>query len=79
MLVLPKIEAARADHHLDDFSPAESKRRLRELARQRMDADRDGQVTLPELAEYVRRSLMTLDAEETRERFDEIDRGFSSF
>jgi hypothetical protein len=44
-----------------------------------MDADRDGQVTLPELAEYVRRSLMTLDAEETRERFDEIDRGFSSF
>lgn len=56
------------------LSPDESKRRLRVLAK-KMDKDSNGFVTILELTEWVYKSLMSLDDEETRERFDEIDAG----
>jgi hypothetical protein len=34
---------------------------------------KDGFISVEELTEWVRNSLMTLDQEETKERFDEID------
>ncbi|CAD5209377.1 unnamed protein product [Bursaphelenchus xylophilus] len=50
----------------------ESKKRLRALA-VRMDEDKNGIITLRELEDWVYNSLLSLDEEETRERFEEID------
>ncbi|KAL3115537.1 hypothetical protein niasHT_018170 [Heterodera trifolii] len=59
-------------HEFDELPTEESKKRLRVLAK-RMDKDKDGFITLEELTDWVKNSLMTLDQEETKERFDEID------
>lgn len=56
----------------DHLSPDESKRRLAALAR-KMDKNSDGFVTEEELTDWVHKSLLSLDEEETNERFDEID------
>ncbi|KAI6178435.1 hypothetical protein M3Y98_00500500 [Aphelenchoides besseyi] len=60
-------------HEFDDLSPQESKRRLRVIAG-RMDKNGDGSVSLQELTDWVYNSLIQLDAEETVERFEEIDK-----
>ncbi|TKR93654.1 hypothetical protein L596_008067 [Steinernema carpocapsae] len=56
----------------DELSPAESKKRLGVIAR-KMDADGDGFVTLSELTDWIYKSMLSLDKEETDERFDDID------
>lgn len=59
----------------NDLSEDESKRRLKILAEQQMDSNKDKIVTLEELSDYVYNSLVSLDKEETEERFIEIDTG----
>ena len=56
----------------DDLTPEESKRRLRILAT-KMDKNSDGFVDQQELSEWIQKSMLSLDKEETDERFDEID------
>jgi hypothetical protein len=56
----------------DQLNPDESRRRLRILAN-KMDKNKDGFVTEDELSEWVHNSMVSLDQEETDERFDEID------
>lgn len=63
-----------AVHDFDELSPEESKKRLRVLAK-RMDIDGDGFVTMEELIKYVKNSLISMDDAETKERFDEVDKG----
>ncbi|KAF7627234.1 hypothetical protein Mgra_00009466 [Meloidogyne graminicola] len=55
-----------------DLPPNESKKRLRILAL-RMDVDKDGFISPDELSEWVHNSLISVDNEETKERFDDID------
>jgi Ca2+-binding EF-hand superfamily protein len=57
----------------DQLNPDESRRRLRILAN-KMDKNKDGFVTEDELSEWVHNSMVSLDQEETDERFDEIDK-----
>lgn len=64
-------------HEFDDLSPEESKKRLRVLAK-KMDTNGDGFVTLQELTDWIYNSLLQLDEEETRERFEEVDAGLSN-
>ena len=70
-------EAILGSKHLaeefSDLSESESKKRLKVLAEGQMDADRDKIVTMDELSNYVYKSLISLDKEETDERFEEID------
>uniref|UniRef100_A0A183BU04 Reticulocalbin-3 n=1 Tax=Globodera pallida TaxID=36090 RepID=A0A183BU04_GLOPA len=66
------LGSEKSAHEFDELPTEESKKRLRVLAK-RMDRDKDGFVTMEELADWVKNSLMTLDQEETKERFDEID------
>ena len=40
-----------------------------------MDIDGDGFVTMEELIKYVKNSLISMDDAETKERFDEVDKG----
>uniref|UniRef100_A0A1I7ZN85 Reticulocalbin-3 n=1 Tax=Steinernema glaseri TaxID=37863 RepID=A0A1I7ZN85_9BILA len=56
----------------DELSPEESKMRLGVIAT-KMDADSDGFVTMSELTDWIYRSMLALDKEETDERFDDID------
>uniref|UniRef100_A0A914CKF2 Reticulocalbin-3 n=1 Tax=Acrobeloides nanus TaxID=290746 RepID=A0A914CKF2_9BILA len=56
----------------DDLTPEESKRRLRILAT-KMDKNSDGFVDQQELSGWIQQSMLSLDKEETDERFDEID------
>lgn len=58
------------------MSPEESKKRLRVLAK-KMDINKDGFVDKNELTDWVYNSLLLLDEEETRERFEEVDTGKS--
>lgn len=59
-------------NEFDELSPEESKKRLKVLAI-KMDVNKDGYVTMAELSSWVRQSLVSLDKEETEERFREID------
>lgn len=68
------LGSRRTAAEFDSLSPEESRRRLRVLA-QRVDVDGDGVVTPAELEAWVYRSLLSLDEEETKERFEEIDQG----
>lgn len=61
-------------HEFDDLSPEESKKRLRILAN-KMDTNKDGFVDKKELTDWIYNSLLQLDEEETRERFEEVDTG----
>jgi hypothetical protein len=61
-------------HEFDDLSPEESKKRLKVLAI-KMDLNKDGYVDKHELTEWIYQSLLKLDEEETRERYEEIDAG----
>uniref|UniRef100_A0A915BG54 Reticulocalbin-3 n=1 Tax=Parascaris univalens TaxID=6257 RepID=A0A915BG54_PARUN len=56
----------------DDLPAEESKRRLAIIAR-RMDANGDGFVDANELIDWIHKSMMSLDKEETAERFTEMD------
>lgn len=56
----------------DNLPVEESIKRLRVIA-QRMDLDKDGFVTEEELQKWVYNSLISLDLEETKERFEELD------
>lgn len=59
-------------HEFDDLSPEESKKRLKVLAT-KMDVNKDGFVDSHELTDWIYQSLLKLDEEETRERYEEID------
>lgn len=59
----------------NDLSEDESKKRLKILAEGQMDMNKDGIVLIEELSNYVYKSLISLDKEETEERFEEIDTG----
>jgi Ca2+-binding EF-hand superfamily protein len=61
-------------NEFDDLSPDESKKRLKVLAN-KMDANKDGFVDKSELTDWIHNSLLQLDEEETRERFEEVDTG----
>lgn len=65
-------------HEFDDLSPDESKKRLKVLAN-KMDANKDGFVDKKELTDWIYNSLLQLDEEETRERFEEVDTGRNLF
>ncbi|CAD5206514.1 unnamed protein product [Bursaphelenchus okinawaensis] len=56
----------------DSYSADESKKRLRVIAT-KLDQNKDGEVTVKDLEDWVYKSLMSLDEEETRERFEEVD------
>uniref|UniRef100_A0A914W1Y2 Reticulocalbin-3 n=1 Tax=Plectus sambesii TaxID=2011161 RepID=A0A914W1Y2_9BILA len=63
-----KHEAEEFDH----LAPLESKKRLRLLAA-KMDADGDGFVSKQELTNWIHKSMLALDQEETEERFSDVD------
>ncbi|KHN72759.1 Reticulocalbin-2 [Toxocara canis] len=56
----------------DDLPAEESKRRLAIIAR-RMDTDGDGFIDSNELTDWIHKSMISLDKEETAERFAEMD------
>ncbi|MFH4975930.1 hypothetical protein AB6A40_002639 [Gnathostoma spinigerum] len=62
----------------DDLTPEEAKSRLAVIA-QRMDADKDGFITAEELTSWVQKSMLSLDDEETKERFEELDNDRDNF
>ncbi|KAK0425019.1 hypothetical protein QR680_008986 [Steinernema hermaphroditum] len=62
----------------DELSPEESKRRLGVIA-SKMDADADAFVTVNELTDWIYKSMLALDKEETDERFDDIDANNDDF
>jgi len=57
----------------DDLPTDVAKARLRVLASKQIDKNADGFVTDTELIDWIHRSLISLDREETDERFDEMD------
>ncbi|KAL7071023.1 hypothetical protein ACQ4LE_009976 [Meloidogyne hapla] len=66
------LGSERQADEFDDLPPEESKKRLRILAL-KMDVDKDGFISPEELNEWVHHSLVNVDKEETKERFDDID------
>ncbi|KAI1724775.1 EF-hand domain pair domain-containing protein [Ditylenchus destructor] len=67
------LGSQKAAEEYGDLSPEEAKKRLKVLARDHIDKNKDGFVTEEELTDWVKHSLISLDKEETEERFDEID------
>uniref|UniRef100_A0AAF5Q015 Reticulocalbin-3 n=1 Tax=Wuchereria bancrofti TaxID=6293 RepID=A0AAF5Q015_WUCBA len=56
----------------DDLNPEEAKRRLAVLAK-KMDKDGDGYVTRKELEQVIKQNMISLDLEESNDRFREMD------
>uniref|UniRef100_A0A0N5A7K3 Reticulocalbin-3 n=1 Tax=Syphacia muris TaxID=451379 RepID=A0A0N5A7K3_9BILA len=57
----------------DELSPEESRKRLRVLA-VKMDVNHDGFVDNEELTDWIQKSIISLDKEESDERFAELDK-----
>lgn len=71
------LGSEKAAKEFDELSPDESRRRLRILAK-RMDNNQDGYIDEDELVEWIHKSMISLDKEESDERFAEMDKDDSS-